>query len=243
MIESIYPTDNFPVPIRIVVERRSFSRISLSKKEIIIRIPKQITNTEKQKTIQKFLVWAKNQIQTKQLYANIQTSIDYYKNREISIYGKTFIIETNGIKEGKNKLSFRGDNILHIYLLEHLSEPLKIKEIQRFLLRFTEKYFLNSIQQRTLYWNDLYFKESIEKVVLKHTISCWGSCTAKRRLQFSTKLLLAPINVIDYVIVHELAHLKEMNHSANFWQHVENVMADYKTHRLWLKQHGNKLDF
>jgi predicted metal-dependent hydrolase len=241
--ESIYPTDNFPVPIRIIVERRNFSRISLGKKEIIIRIPKQITNSEKQKTIQKFLLWAKEQIQTKQIYSNIQTSTDYYQNRVLSIYGKEFIIQLNFINEGKNKLSFRGDNTLHIYLLQRQSDEIKIKEIQRFLLRFTEKYFLSSIQQRTLYFNEHYFKESIEKVVLKHTISCWGSCTTKRRLLFSTKLLLAPTLVIDYVIVHELAHLKEMNHSAKFWEHVENAMPNYKSYRLWLKQHGNKLEF
>ncbi len=242
-MDSIYPTDNFPVPIRIVVERRNYARISLGKKEIIIRIPKSLTNTEKQKTILKFLSWATEQIQKKQLYINLQNTVEYYQNKKQTIYDKEFIIQIHFIKEGKNKLSFRADQFLYIYLLEHQTSAIKIKEIQRFLLRFTEKYFIQTIQQRTLYWNELYFKERIEKIVLKHTISCWGSCTTKRRLSFSTKLLLAPSNVIDYVIIHELAHLKEMNHSARFWKHVENVMVDYRTHRSWLKQYGHTLDF
>lgn len=243
MTDIIYPSDNFPVPIRIVVERRNYSRVALGKKEIVIRLPKHITATEKQKTVQKFLVWAKEQIQEKQCYAHIQTSIQYYQNRTITIYEKQFTIELNFGLEGKNKLSYRGDNILHIYLLEQQNDEQKIAEVQRFLLRFTEKYFLPLLQKRTIYWNDHYFKEKIEKISVKHTISRWGSCSTSRKIAFATKLLLLPNEIIDYVIVHELAHLKEMNHSAKFWKQVEAAMPDYQQKRKWLKDHGNKIDF
>jgi len=66
----------------------------------------------------------------------------------------------------------------------------------------------------------------------------WGSCSAKRNLNFSWKLIMAPSKVIDYVIVHEIAHLFEMNHSKRFWDIVEQLFPDYKTYRTWLKDNA-----
>ena len=76
----------------------------------------------------------------------------------------------------------------------------------------------------------------------------WGSCTSKKNINFSYRLIMAPIKTIDYVIVHELAHLKEMNHSKKFWDLVEEMMLwlypwDYKVHKKWLDNYGNKLIF
>ncbi len=69
----------------------------------------------------------------------------------------------------------------------------------------------------------------------------WGSCSSKGNLSFSWRLILAPPKVLDYVVVHELCHRKEMNHSPRFWALVESIIPDYKTHRKWLKENGEKL--
>lgn len=71
----------------------------------------------------------------------------------------------------------------------------------------------------------------------------WGSCSSKGNLSFSWRLILAPPKVLDYVVVHELCHRLEMNHSPRFWALVESIMPDYKTHRKWLKENGEKLSF
>lgn len=64
----------------------------------------------------------------------------------------------------------------------------------------------------------------------------WGSCSSDDRLAFSFRLIMAPPDVIDYVIVHELAHIREKNHSSRFWQLVEDAMPEYITHRRWLHE-------
>jgi predicted metal-dependent hydrolase len=69
----------------------------------------------------------------------------------------------------------------------------------------------------------------------------WGSCSGKRNLNFSWKLIMAPTKVIDYVIVHEIAHLFEMNHSKRFWDIVEKLFPDYKVYRTWLKENAHQM--
>jgi predicted metal-dependent hydrolase len=69
----------------------------------------------------------------------------------------------------------------------------------------------------------------------------WGSCSSKESLNFTWRLVMAPLDVIDYVVVHELCHLKELNHSKAFWRQVEAILPDYKRRRKWLKDNGKLL--
>ena len=76
------------------------------------------------------------------------------------------------------------------------------------------------------------------RITIRDQKSRWGSCSSDRNLNFSWRLILMPVEVMDYVVVHELAHLKEMNHSNAFWAEVERVLPDYKEQRQWLKDNG-----
>lgn len=69
----------------------------------------------------------------------------------------------------------------------------------------------------------------------------WGSCSSEKTLNFNWKLVMAPLPVIDYVICHELAHLKELNHSRAFWETVRKMYPLYREYRTWLKRNGDKL--
>ncbi len=80
--------------------------------------------------------------------------------------------------------------------------------------------------------------EQVGAVRIKNVKSRWGSCSSKRNLNFNWRLVMAPMEVLDYVVVHELCHLREMNHSANFWALVGAVLPDYKARSEWLKTCG-----
>ena len=69
----------------------------------------------------------------------------------------------------------------------------------------------------------------------------WGSCSSKGNLNFNCLLALVPPEVLDYVVVHELCHRKEMNHSVQFWKEVERVIPYYKSCKKWLKENGTSL--
>ena len=79
------------------------------------------------------------------------------------------------------------------------------------------------------------------RITIRNQKTRWGSCSSKGGLNFNCLLMLTPPEVIDYVVVHELCHRKEMNHSKAFWAEVEKVLPDYKSAKRWLKENGGEL--
>ncbi len=84
---------------------------------------------------------------------------------------------------------------------------------------------------------NIYYKHSIGKVYIRNQKSRWGSCSGKGNLNFNYKIALLPPDLADYIIVHELCHLKQMNHSRNFWSLVEEQIPDYKTRRKQIRSY------
>jgi len=128
-----------------------------------------------------------------------------------------------------------------------------IYENNELVLRYKENldhnkilFLLNTllINQAKSYIPDRVIKLSKEtnllpnKIILKNTKSQWGSCSRTKNISLSHNLITAPIETIDYVIIHELCHLSEMNHSRNFWNLVAQHCPAYKTHVKWLKTHN-----
>jgi predicted metal-dependent hydrolase len=148
--------------------------------------------------------------------ADVQMKKITFKNKIYEIFGRRYVIRRRVIRirvEGPKKL------------LGHLSAK-DFKE--------NKKKALELINERIAYFNQS-GEYPVGKVSIKNQKTRWGSCSGKRNLSFNYKLLFLPENLRDYIIIHELCHLKEMNHSKNFWNLVAEKVPDYKAIRRQIK--------
>lgn len=93
-------------------------------------------------------------------------------------------------------------------------------------------------KEKLEFWNK-YYKFTYNRVSIKNQKTRWGSCSRQGNLNFNYKIVNLPENLLDYLIVHELCHLKELNHSRNFWSLVSNTIPEYKKLRSELKNYHN----
>jgi predicted metal-dependent hydrolase len=167
--------------------------------------------------------------------------------------------ELEKIKEINFKQFVAGEEFLYIgkvyklYIVENLETPLKFQD--GFYLSkdyqnqgreiFTDWYKKQAkiiIPNRVIHWAER-CGYNIKKIGITNANRQWGSCSSKGNLNFSWRLILAPLEVIDYVIIHELSHLKELNHSKNFWNEVKKCIPEYKEYHDWLRKNSFKLKF
>lgn len=99
---------------------------------------------------------------------------------------------------------------------------------------------LQLLPERAAYFAEL-MGVTYGRITIRNQKTRWGSCSGKGNLNFNCLLMLTPPEVIDYVLVHELCHRKEMNHSAAFWAEVEKVLPDYRSQVKWLKEEGGRV--
>ncbi len=118
---------------------------------------------------------------------------------------------------------------------EQPEDRLTMQEIQELADRA-----LKEIPKRVAHYARL-LQVDYGRITIRNQKSRWGSCSGKGNLNFNCLLMLTPPEVIDYVVVHELCHRKEMNHSARFWNEVEQILPDYRERRDWLKKNGGRL--
>ena len=91
------------------------------------------------------------------------------------------------------------------------------------------------IHERLAHWNQ-YYNLQYNRVAIRNQRRCWGSCTSLRNLNFSYKILFLPAHLQDYIIVHELCHLQELNHGRDFWNLVAQQVPEYKSHMAELRE-------
>ncbi len=143
--------------------------------------------------------------------------MDFVNDRQEWIVEKWFLIEKHRRKKAEApKPDYEGN-----------------PEVEAFYRRAARK----KIIERTA-WYAKIMGVTYGRISIRAAKTRWGSCSGEGNLNFHWKLILMPPEILDYVVVHELAHRKQMNHSPLFWAEVEKVLPDYKARRAWLKENG-----
>ena len=188
----------------------------------------------------KITVTGPNHIDFKELKNFAESKKSWLKSKQKSF--KSPVLVSEGIKipiGGRDtKISFgefqkpkKVGSILFVCKQKPVSTQVKkyLKEICRIRLDFICRGFAERLGS------------IVRKITLRDTRSRWGSCSNDANLMFSWRLIMAPENILAYVAAHEVAHLKHMDHSKDFWETVEYLFGPYKNERAWLKQNGSSL--
>lgn len=159
-------------------------------------------------------------------------------NKESSIYNKAILLGKyyNLIinKSHEDKI-FRDNSNIIIN-----SKDLNRKYINELLISWYKNMALDIVGKRVMdISNNIYIRPS--KIIIKDQKSLWGSCNSRREIRLNWRLVLMPQFVMDYIIIHELCHIKQMNHSKEFWKLVESHCPNYKESKYWLKENGAML--
>ena len=172
-----------------------------------------------------------------------QSSIDDtkqypFKSKKISVFSEMIYLR---LEPGQYSKVTSYDEHLLITISPRVKND--FQKYQQLLETYLKEQLIAYIEMRLAYFCTLMGEELPNDLKIGVYKRKWGSCNSKRELTFNLHLIGAPYHAIDYVIVHELAHLKYLNHSKAFWQRVEAFFPDYKASSNWLKQNGMSLQW
>jgi predicted metal-dependent hydrolase len=157
--------------------------------------------------------------------------------RRLAFAGREFELAVRtGAPAGRYRATLTGGTLT-------LTLPSDQPEVVRVALEHWYRRQAPALFAERLHICNLPYVFSYGRVSIKGQKSRWGSCSKQGNLNFNWRLLLAPLAVLDYVVVHELCHLKELNHGPRFWKLVARGCPAYAAHRRWLRQHGLELVF
>ena len=236
-----YP-DSVSVTLKVFKEPRMSWRISLGKNGAILRVPIFMTKNELETKIEWSKDWIYEQLKSKPSLKSNFVHTRFRSGDTITITGKDYILEFVESEKIKRLNARLKDNII-IISTPILSDKVFIDSVASLLSKVAAKISEPYIHRRVDELNDCYFQKDIGKITFKYNTSNWGSCSAKSNINLSTRLLRAPVAVIDYVILHELCHLMHMNHSQEYWALVQKIMPSYKIHEKWLRTNSHLCEF
>ena len=214
------------LPDQIIRSKRKTLSISINENaELIVRAPNRISDQK----IQDFINEKENWITRNQSVVKARDE-DTAKDKNMLLYlGTLFPLKTDN---DAKKISFNGEEFL---------AGLQNKEKTNKSLKTWYKNKFKEVAVPRLFYFAKKHNLQVNQVRIKEQKTLWGSCSSRNNINLNFLLIMAPLKVIDYVIIHELAHTIHKNHSVNFWNAVEEIMPNYKEAKRWLKENGYRL--
>ena len=210
-------------------KRKSIALVIKPDGRLIIRAPKRVSKREINALIEKHADWiVKKQAEVLEAQKKLAPH-QFVEGETFYFLGKTYQLRFTGAK--KNLVRIWGENLQVAKSVAWNAEAV----IENWYKKEARQIF----NERAGFYAKKY-NFSYEKLKLSSAKRRWGSCSTHGNINLTWRLVMMPPEIIDYVVVHELSHLREHNHSKAFWAQVEAILPDYKERRKWLKKNGIK---
>lgn len=226
----------------VYLEKRYDCRAAIGAKGIHIRIATYLNVARREQEYLTLISWARKYIIENKLYIKTPQFRQYNNNDIFSIAGHDFKIKIE-YRDAKTSTAHLKDGVIYMQLSYGMKPIGEMRHKSYLVARLIGNAFTPIIEQRLHRLNAEHFGKKIKRVTLRNNATNWGSCSYDGHISISSRLLFAPQSVIDYILIHELAHLVEHNHSDKFWRLVESAMPDYRKAEQWLEKNGNQCMF
>ncbi|GAB6108463.1 M48 family metallopeptidase [Fusibacter bizertensis] len=215
--------------------RKTISIIIEKNGEVRVLAPKRLDA----KSINTFVMEKEPWIREKlnMIDKNRKTKPKVFDGATIALLGKSYtMIFRQVISKKSEGLVINDTSIVFSYAGEHVdSMALKFEKNLKEIAR--------QVIEKRVETYSIKMGVTPKKVSIKDQKKRWGTCTSKGHILFNWRLIFAPLPIIDYVVIHEIAHLKHMDHSVNFWNFVSQYEANFRMKRDWLKHNGGFIDW
>lgn len=239
-ISTFWKIDESDIPVKIIYENRDSARFSTGVKNFIIRIPAYYPESDKSNLLNQAKDWATSVLREEGRITERYSHKIYAHGQKINCFDRSY---TFIMAEGDNTTVFLNVKDAQVVVRGYgVKGEVNGSLISNALQKLFSKVYLGPITGKTF---ELSMRTGLpvpEKVKLKYMTSRWGSCSARtNNVNVNTRLILAPEEVLNSVIIHELCHLRVPNHSSDFWALLKKCDPDYKSHQEWLKTNGHQL--
>lgn len=233
MIEDLENYFNCKIEIIFSKKRKTVS-IQVNPHGIKVRSSYWLTKYELKQFLLKNELWIKQKVNEQK--SKVKTKLDLIDNQEMLLGGKRFILKVTSDIIPKPKIENN-----HLYLSNHPDIVKSFGTPRKQIQIIVKEYAYNLLLEKTKSFSLIMSVNPIS-IKIKDYRSRWGSCSFKGDISYNWKIIFAPIEVIEYLIIHELSHLIFFNHSKEFWLKVEEFQPNFKNYRKWLKNNSYKLD-
>lgn len=219
-------------------KRRKSVAIQVSSTGVEVKAPYRVSSREINAFVLSKEHWIKQKLSTVQQRQQQIPSLRGINGEKLNYLGRPKVIQLS--TGARHKVLMQGDCI-QVIVSRRTQPDQREKTSKRLIEDWLKQQALNLLTEKSIQLAArINRKPSLVKV--RRTKSKWGHCTLTGELQYNWLIILAPDEIVDYLVSHEVAHLVHHNHSANFWLLVEQLCPNWRQHRLWLKQNGHRLN-
>lgn len=224
------------IDINLIYKKRKTLKISIEENgEVKVEAPINVNNQEILRVIKSKAKWIISKQEEIERINNEKVTREATYGKSYLYLGKYYSLKLIVDENIKNtSVELQRENLIVI------SNTYDEEKIKFAIKKWYKEKTLERAKERISYYEN-YFSHKVKDIKVKEQKARWASCTYDNKILFNYRIIMAPDYIFDYIVVHEMCHMKHKNHSKEYWQSVGEVLSDYKERKLWLRKNGIRL--
>ena len=233
---SVIPKELFGLRVEVLRSKRKTSVLYIVGDELQIRVPNRVRDRKIVEILETKERWIRNKVIQLQ-NQRITNKREFISGESFSLFGRNLYLKV--LEGGKVGTQLIDDYLITTVRTSEIGD-LRKSRIKTYLERWYIQEAYQKLEEKVMRYSKI-IRVFPREIKVRNYKTRWGSCDSKGRLTFNFHLIKAPHEIVDYVVIHELCHMIQPNHSKFFWNEVARFDPSFKNHKKWLKLNGADL--